>query len=84
MDKLNKSDLPDWSKDPGSLGTLHKLLTNKSKHWDLGARVMCNNVRGTITGISKDGGTKRWVEWDDGTSSTIRNPHCLRRTNGTT
>lgn len=76
-DKLSKSDMPDWSKDEGSLGQLHRLLHNKSKHWDVGERVMCNNVRGTIIAISKDGGTKRLIKWDDGRTSAIDNPHTL-------
>ena len=53
---------------------LLKILSVKSQHFAMGTWVVSNNVRGKITGITKDGGTKLMVEWENGTKSIINNP----------
>jgi len=47
----------------------------KCQHFAINTRVVCNNVGGLITAMSKDGGKSLWVEWDDGTRGPIPNPN---------
>lgn len=75
MVKISKSDLvlPRAEEDAQRAAQAAKPRP-KSQHFAVGTWVVRKNVRGLITAMSKDGGTKIVVEWEDGTKEIIPNP----------
>lgn len=71
--KISKSDLPidrrSWEEKQA------EFFTKRTEHFRVGTNVMWNNIVGTITRESLDGGSRLVIEWVDGIITTMPNPN---------
>lgn len=73
--KISKKDQdPNANHEAGT--ALDKLLSKKSEHFALGTYIcQFRKGRGLVKAISKDGGTRLLIEWEDGSLESIENPN---------
>lgn len=81
MKKISKSDTTPEMEERANTG-IARLLNKKSQHFAVGTYVMRRYARGLITRLSKDGGSKLIVEWENGEIEAIPNPHYGWSSNG--